>query len=423
MRRFLLLLGVAPLFGCNLVFWDEPECEDEEFTPLPLCSDEVEAVIRSLPTDEWARMEPPIAHARGDHRGDVVEVRDALVVVDLLGERRTLHWPEPLPFAMEPGEEFVARIGGNSVTLYFSKGSLAFHMEEVIVPLQGGMELGALQAWWEPRCEASIGAAMYLVVEGTAVAPGETARIGEWSVTNHGAVVHPDMVGGCSALGAAPMVPHRGGAWTAHSTEVQFECTSPPPPDLVCSEETIAAHERGREFARSLGTVEDGTYEVVAVHSNSFLVWVPGSDAIPVINWPYELPFEIAEGEEVSIDHSQGWRVFTFPSGQLAFAIAHHAFAFEPPPVAPDGSARIEGFAACALDAERTAMGLAIGDGGDEAAILPGESAKVGDWTYHHLFGWKAGPVECRMGHEVFLIGEGIGEGAIAAHRIFPTDE
>lgn len=68
-------------------------------------------------------------------------------------------------------------------------------------------------------------------------------------------------------------------------------------------------------------------------------------------------------------------------------------------------------------------MGLAIGDGGDEAAILPGESAKVGDWTYHHLFGWKAGPVECRMGHEVFLIGEGIGEGALAAHRIFPTDE
>lgn len=122
-RRFLLLLGVAPLFGCNVVFWDEPECEDEEFAPLPLCSDEVEAVIRSLPTDEWARMEPPIAHARGDHRGDVVEVRDALVVVDLLGERRTLHWPEPLPFAMEPGEEFVARIGGNSVTLYFSKGS------------------------------------------------------------------------------------------------------------------------------------------------------------------------------------------------------------------------------------------------------------------------------------------------------------
>lgn len=417
MRRFLVVLAVAPLWACNWITWDEPECgEGEAFSSLARCSEAVEAELGNPPPDEWALMEPPLTGVRGDHMGNAIELRDRSLVVDLLGVRRTLHWPEPLPFAIQPGEAFVAQVDEASVTLFFSKGSLAFEPEGMVGRHQEGIRIGSLAASWEPGCESTHGTAMYLRVGSTSLAPGETAKIEGWTVTNLGAVL-PSMRD-CSVSGLVQ--PLRPAAWIAHSTEVRYECSSHPPPALVCSEETIAAHDRGREFDFNLGSVEDGTYKVIGVDSSHFLLRLPGSDAYPVINWPYELPVEIAEGDEVTIAHSRRWRVLSFPRGQLAVSYVHYAFTFEPPPTAPDGSGHLEGVAACALDDERAAMGVAIRDGSDEAFVIPGESATVGDWTYHLLFGWEAGPFACRKGDEVIQIGEGIGEGAIAAHRVFP---
>lgn len=401
MGKYLVVAVLLPLTGCD---WDAvPVCGPEKLPRRPDCRPEVEAAIEKLLADSRPIFDPPLVHALGDHLGEVVEVGEGQVELSLLGERRTLRWPEGIPFSLDPGEEFMAQIDEGAVTLFFSRGALAFPRDGMGTVAR----IGDTETVRERGCLSTRGLTFNLHVGDVVLRPGETRQVGSWTIRYDGAVRFVEDTG--CAIDADTV------RWFATSTELRYACEPPQVPGSQCSAEIEEADRRGREHNFGPG-VEAGTYEVVTVGATGFGLRAAGSDQVEFA-WPEALPVEVVVGDEVVVESSNGWTVLSLPRGQLAVSRRRWGFVFSPPDFGPDGAVSIEPIFACALAPTTAAMGVALRQDETEVRLFPGESAAVGDWTYGLLLGWQVGPHECRKGNEVLWIAEGMGEGALVAYR------
>src|SRR5690606_19258520 len=107
--------------------------------PLSQCNHSIEKALEEFAFSERARLEPDVSSVNGTYLGIVTGVGERHIEMVLRDEERTLHWPEPLPFSVSPGEELAAQVDESSATFYFLEGSLALFRDERADPRQDGL--------------------------------------------------------------------------------------------------------------------------------------------------------------------------------------------------------------------------------------------------------------------------------------------
>jgi len=302
----------------------------------------------------------------------------------------------------------MAQIDEGAVTLFFSRGALAFPRDGMGTVAR----IGDTETVRERGCLSTRGLTFNLHVGDVVLRPGETRQVGSWTIRYDGAVRFVEDTG--CAIDADTV------RWFATSTELRYACEPPQVPGSQCSAEIEEADRRGREHNFGPG-VEAGTYEVVTVGATGFGLRAAGSDQVEFA-WPEALPVEVVVGDEVVVESSNGWTVLSLPRGQLAVWMYLGIFYFRPPSRGPDGVTQfgVRVFPWCLLDEHMlTRPVILVSSDGSVEEILPGESAVVGEWTYELVYARMGGGGihQCADGTEV--ISEGRGEGKVVAYRAF----
>lgn len=409
MHRFSLLLAPLLLGGCDMMLGGET-CGPGAFTSYfsgTTCSASVEDTLHEIHQSKKMPVQFQPSLPIGDHYGTVTALDSKRIEIDFGETSGELRWPNALPFTIEPGEEMVLQVDQESTTLFFEQGALAFHAGSgEAPPTSEGLRLGSREVRWETGCSSSLGTSLSLVVGEKLVPAGSAAEQWGWRVRNLGAF---------SQEGCAPLEDFYLGAWIAESTEIRYQCVGPPSPKEACSEEIRAANETGKQHDFGVGALREGSYLVELRESDGFIFRDQKNQSIHKLQWPEALPVEFAEGDELTVALHNGWNVFRFPRGALAFALSRDFF-FEPPLLSPDRKAYLRTVTGCALGERLRAPGVSFSGGND--FILPGEEIEHGEWTYRLLFAWEAANVSCSKGSVSLGEYEGRGEGAIIAHQI-----
>src|SRR5690606_167605 len=214
--RWILAVVAVGTSACGVSA--NPDCGMSSFgrpTPFSQCNHSIEKALEEFAFSERARLEPDVSGVNGTYLGTVTGVGERHIEMVLRDEERTLHWPEPLPFSVSPGEELAAQVDESSATFYFLEGSLALFRDERADPRQDGLRIGPIEAKWKTGCTSSRGKTLKLVVGDTSIAAGRTAEVQSWHIHHFGAVVDPASNEDCPGASAGSQL----GAWIAHSTQ------------------------------------------------------------------------------------------------------------------------------------------------------------------------------------------------------------
>lgn len=415
MYRFMLLAVPLFLAGCDEMFGADSVCMKGTLPPLmggPSCNEQVENALDDLSFME----EDPVAFQpalpEGDHWGRVVGITGNRVEIDFEGTRGTLRWPRRLPFSIEEGEEMILQANGDSSTLFFAQGALAFQaLGAAAPPPSKAQKIGSIEVRWEKGCSSRYGRAMDLVVGDARIPPGSSSKFRSWEVHNLGAVYDAEGQG-CGDFRLAPFY----GAWIAESTQERFSCSEPSAPADRCSEEVLQAYEEGMKFDFFLRSPPEVSIEVLAVYPDGFDYSPPGTEEVERFKWPGALPLEIEEGDLFEVSKEDEWTLIHLPRGELAYARTW-GFGFNPPATPPKGPGGLFGHAGCALD--ETVEVASMTFYGTDDLILPGQEVQYGDWTYRLLYARQIEGSSCKKGGEFLFVHEGFGEGALVAYRRF----
>lgn len=358
--RWILAVVAVGTSACGVSA--NPDCgmsSFERLTPFSQCNHSIEKALEEFAFSERARLEPDVSSVNGTYLGIVTGVGERHIEMVLRDEERTLHWPEPLPFSVSPGEELAAQVDESSATFYFLEGSLALFWDERADPRQEGLRIGPIEAKWKTGCTSSRGKTLKLVVGDTSIAAGRSAEVQSWHIHHFGAVVDPASIEDCPGASAGSQL----GAWIAHSTQERIVCAPVLDSDWRrCSPQEEAAVAEGAE-RKAILFGSDGVYRVAQVRPDTLLLRAAAGKATAELWWPGELPFGVYEGERVEISTAYQWRILTFEEGELAIALNSDPRSFTPPVRGPDGTSQLEALPQCGTGDSRAIRAASSGPG------------------------------------------------------------
>ena len=108
------------------------------------------------------------------------------------------------------------------------------------------------------------------------------------------------------------------------------------------------------------------------------------------IDWPGELPFDVEVGDIFEFEYEERWVVITLPGGQFA-RVVDLGTVLQPDFRLVDGIGTVEHDRGCSWREHMRILSATLRSQGDEAVLLPGEEAKVGEWTYRMQLSVEAG--------------------------------
>lgn len=421
------LVVVSGIFGgCGLFPEPALKCEPSTHSSSSAhleCSHETEeaAVSFRAALHHLLAFQPP--EYGSDYRGQVVGVDGQRITMELLGERRPLHWPRPLPFTIEPGEDVVIEQSGTSTKLLFASGALAYHADEAFRPMAEEQWLRSIEMRAERGCTSSLGTTVDLVLASERIPTGGSAEVDGWHIRNLGGFLD---AGGCGSPEGRFQ-----GAWIAETTEERFECFFPSWEVEACGSGILAANQRGS--AHDFGTWDSyfpvaGRYRILSKDSEVIRFLIEEKDFVQKLRWPGPLPIDVSDGDIFELQKQGSWNVLTFPRGQIA--LASERAIWEIGSRSLDGAASMFLVPHCTMGKDPDLFGrgtvvlrLQFQTDTEEIVLLPGEQKHVGDWTYRLLHGARFQGATCTIGQTEGILEAGESGALVAYRHLDPTDE
>lgn len=394
MRRHVTVFTVALLAaGCDLVHDD---CEVlVDGLGAPVCSAPARRVLED-PVVGLGFEIPEEAHVRSGSTGTIASVAGNTLHIDVEGTPIVFRWHGALPHPVSVGDRVVVGPGQEKDILEFGDGEwMVFKPRAVEGSLMGASHRGS-ELCIAPIVGCQVDDALYGIdfhfrspLFEAVAAPGETAQIGNWKVSNLGATWTPAL--DCGDVAHTESTSGHFLAWTVG--------VSGDP--AWCSPTVREAHSTFRGsygMLRPLG--DEQRRGTISEIGEGGVVKVATEGGTMTFEWPGALPAGLRVGDAVELDAGGGQAILKTASlslwvldtaGFTTAEVSTERLGEGPEVVYEDG---------CVLSNSAVSQDARVLWEGDTVRLQPGESGVAGPWQITHHHGFHAGLLDCGMSYD-----------------------